>query len=115
MALFLLLFVCLDIAVPPPCAEASKSLSASSDLLITVVIDRPSSDRAVAANDCHSSPSPEETCRDEDCCFGCAHLLPHMPLSNMTAFDAKSASWIVADQQVASSPVQGPYHPPRFI
>jgi len=44
MALFFLLFVCLDIAFPPPCAEASENLSASSS--VVVVIDHTSVERA---------------------------------------------------------------------
>jgi hypothetical protein len=115
MALFVLLFVCLDIAFPPPCAAVLESLSASKDVFVTVVIDSTSVEQAAAIKDSDSSPSPGETCRDEDCCFRCAHLLPHMPASNMITFDAQSVSWIVADHHLPSPALRGPYHPPRSI
>jgi hypothetical protein len=112
MALIFLLFMCVDLAFPPPCAEASERVSVSSVLVVGVVTDVPN---LALANDFHSSALPEETCRDEDCCFWCAHLLPLVTLTEISVFDAQTASCIVLDREVLSPPLQGPYHPPRSV
>jgi len=89
LALFFLLFICSDIAFPPPCGKASE-------MFIRECQVDGSSVGAVSslapASECHSKSSPEETCRDEDCCFGCAHLLLAVALSDLGFFDAQTAS-----------------------
>jgi hypothetical protein len=110
VAFLFLLFMCADIAFPPPCARASERSAVNSAPLVEVL----AVSNSAPVNECRSSPSPEETCRDEDCCFGCAHLLPAVALSDLGFFDAQTVSPFFVNRQVLSPPLQGPYHPPRF-
>lgn len=115
MAVFFLLFTFVDVAFPPPCSETDDVLSAAhqvSDQGISA--DVADHSEAVGANDSRSDQSPERGCCDEDCCFGCAHVLSAIAVTEVAVLDMKSPSVLTADQFMPEPPLRSTYHPPRL-
>lgn len=112
-AVFFLLFTLADVAFPPPCSEmneATRQVSAQG-----IGADVSDHSKALATNHSPSDPSPERGCCDEDCCFGCAHVLPTVAFTEVAVFDMKSTSVVTLDQFMPEPPLLGTYHPPRFV
>jgi hypothetical protein len=115
-AVFFLLFTFADVAFPPPCSEMNDGLSAARQVSAQGrggdVSDH---SKAVGSNDSRSDQSPERGCCDEDCCFGCAHVLPTVAFTEVAVFDMESTSVVTVDQFMPEPPLRGTYHPPRFV
>jgi hypothetical protein len=71
--------------------------------------------KTIDINDSRSDRSPESECRDEDCCFGCAHVLSSAAVSAVAVFDMKSIFVGAAQQFIPEPPLRTTYHPPRFV
>jgi len=116
MALFFLFFTFADIAFPPPCSEATECAAASS----TASAPRKNYDKTVNAlalvanDDLCPSRSPDQQCGDEDCCFGCAHMLSISVITGAVVFDLRSQGAIPSALFVPAPPIRLTDHPPRF-
>ena len=116
MALFFLLFTFADIAFPPPCSEATECVATSS------VISTPEANHhktvnpgaLVADDDFGSDRLPDQQCGDEDCCFGCAHMLSIAAITGVVVVDLRSPGTIPSDAFVPTPPLRLTDHPPRF-
>jgi hypothetical protein len=117
LAVFFLLFVGVDIICPPDCCERLDNLSASSSIPAQDKRADSATNLRVAGEDVHRSPSdqsPDKNQCDDDCCFGCAHMLPTISFSSIAVIDLKSPANILAGEHLPSPPLQSTYHPPRF-
>ena len=116
MAVFFLLFTFADLAFPPPCSELEENPSAARQVSAQGIgADMMEHSQAVGTNDSRSDPSPERGCCDEDCCFGCAHVLFALTVTEVVVFDLKSTFVIAMDQFIPEAPLGSTYHPPRVV
>jgi hypothetical protein len=117
LTLFFLLFVCADIVFPPQCCEAMNSVAVRTTLSVSAfkIAAVGQSQDIGASDDCRPGTSPEEARCDEDCCFGCAHMLAPIAFSGVAVLDMTSSRGIMTDQTVGDPSLEGPDHPPRSI
>jgi hypothetical protein len=113
MALFFLLFTLADVVFPPPCSDdcaTHRSVSTSE-----ANYDNTVNATTLVANDAPCPKrSPDRQCGDEDCCFGCAHMLSINAFTGIVVFDLKSRSAIPSAVFVPAPPLRLTDHPPRL-
>ena len=88
MALFFLLFTLADTVFPPPCSDdctthSSVSATGANDTMTV------NATALVANDDPCPNRSPDRQCGDEDCCFGCAHMLSINAITGVVVFRPK--------------------------
>jgi hypothetical protein len=112
MALFFLLFTFTNIVFPPPCSDDCATHSNVSTAGANY--DKTVNAMALVANDdlCPNRSS-DQRCGDEDCCFGCAHLLSITAVTSVVVFDIRSSGAIPASDFLPTPPLRLTYHPPR--
>jgi len=116
MALSFSLFTFANIVFPPPCSEASdciakQTIQSASQRNVDQQVEIHT---YLADKDLNSDPSPDEHCNDEDCCFGCAHMLMMPALTGAVGLDLRSQSEIPSKLFVLTPPLRLTDHPPRF-
>ena len=116
IAVLFLLFTFTDILFPPPCSETLECLAVTGRVLMSSTTDAEdfNAETVVAGKDSDSRQLPDQNCRDEDCCFGCAHILSSVSVTGVTVFDMRSMFTSTVHQFMPEPPLGTTYHPPRF-
>jgi len=116
IALIFLLFTFANIVFPPPCSEASDCVAKETTLSGSQLNDdqQEKNRTYLADNDSSSDRSPCEHCSDEDCCFGCAHMLTMPASTGDVGSNSRSQSEILSKLFVPTPPLRLTDHPPRF-
>lgn len=118
VALFFVLFTGADIALPQyfcggeevgglPLGSVATSASEAAD---------PGAERSAVPSPEDSLPGrvPDEAPHEEDCFCCCAHVLPALAFTRAATAELRSPEPPQKQQSLPSSPLQLPYHPPRF-
>jgi hypothetical protein len=112
VALFFLLFSLANTVFPPPCSDDCAMHRIESTPVASY--DQSVIATAVVASDAPSpNPPPERHCGDEDCCFGCAHMLIST-ITGVAVYDLKSPDAIPSTVFLPAPAVRLTDHPPRF-
>jgi len=116
MALSFLLFTFANIVFPPPCSEASDCIATEMTLSVSLKEDdKPVRTQSYLGDkDLGSDRSDHQHCSDEDCCFGCAHVLAIQTITVIAASDLRSSDEIPSNVFVPTPPLSLTDHPPRF-
>ena len=116
VAVGFLLFTFADVAFPPPCAGCNEGRSVTRHALAQAVgADVSDHSKAFSTNDSESNQPHERGCCDEDCCFGCAHVLSSVAVRAVPVFDMRSMFVDTVQQFMPEPPLRTTYRPPRFI
>ncbi len=112
IAILLLVYTGADLTVPQFCSEEMglrkfAEASASTDIRTEAAF-------ATGASESTQDPPSERTHSDEDCFCCCAHVLPGHATAMVAVPELNSGFPALKKIDVASPPLQGPYHPPRF-
>lgn len=112
IAILFLVYTGADLTVPEFCAEeigipkfaqtASSTGARSNDAF------------AADASESRQDPPSEPAHSDEDCFCCCTHVLPGHATAPVDVPEFTSLFAALRINDVASPPLKGPYHPPRF-
>ena len=112
IAILFLLHTGADLTIPGFCAEEMGfpkfSQTASSTGLL------PNNAFAVTPSESRQDPPPDRPHPDEDCFCCCTHVLPGHFTAPVEVAEFTSLVAVLRLIDVASPPLKGPYHPPRF-
>ena len=111
IAILFLTYTGADLTVPEFCSEEMgiqrvRQVTASADTSAAVLVAGPTESRR--------DPPSEPTHSGEDCFCCCTHVLPGYATATAAVPDLYSAFAALRIIDVASPPLQGPYHPPRL-
>ena len=112
IAMLFLVYTGADLTVPEFCGEEMgirKFVQAKSYTGF-----RSNAAIATDASESRQDPPSEPAHSDEDCFCCCTHVLPGYATAPVALPDLNSVFAALRIIDVASPPLQGPYHPPRF-
>ena len=112
IAIMFLVYTGADLTVPEFCGEEMGIPRFAQTASSTGV--RSEAAFATDASESRQDLPPEPTHSDEDCFCCCTHVLPGHATAPVDVPELTSLFAPLRIIDVASPPLQGPYHPPRF-
>lgn len=110
IAILFLVYTGADLTVPEFCGEEMGLrgfVEAKSDIESVAAF-------ATDSSEPRQDPPSEPTHSDEDCFCCCTHVLPGYATAPVAVSELNSVFAALRIIDVASPPLRGPYHPPRF-